>query len=116
MKQRGDSTPPKAPVILHLYVSTNRDGLLICPEHTKGGLGPDGRRRIFIGCEYTADQHDMKKRLADMDDGQIRALIDLAFRRPGVHKTAVKAKFFDAQIWAESWDNRRKLVHEVALP
>ena len=102
---------------LHLYVASNGDGLLIYPEHPKGKLsGPDARKRIFVGCEYVSGNHVIKERLSEMNDVQIRAMIDLAFRKPGIHKTAVKARFYDAQIWAESWDNRRKVVHEVELP
>ena len=114
MKQRGGSIPL---VTLHLYANSNGDGLFICPEHPKGKLsGPDGRKRIFVGCEYVSGNHIIPDRLGEMNDLQIRALIDLAFRIPGIHNTALKARFYDAQVWAESWDNRRKLLFEVELP
>jgi len=42
--------------------------------------------------------------------------VDLVFRRPGVHREADEAVFYDADAWARSSDSRRKVVHRVILP
>jgi hypothetical protein len=94
--------------VLRVYVSVNRDGITAYPEHPEGRMrGPDSRKRVLLGGPTS---------LGDLNELQVRALVDLVFRRPGVHREADEAVFYDADAWARSSDSRRKVVHRVILP
>ena len=94
--------------VLRVYISSNREGILAYPEHPEGRTrGPDSKRRVFLAGSPN---------LSDMNDIQIRALVDLAFRIPDLHKEYDEAVFYDSDAWAASSDNRRKVVHRVKLP
>ncbi len=94
--------------VLRLYTFSNRDGIYAYPEKPGGRIaGPDSRRKVFIAGP---------QKLSDMNDLQVRALVDLAFRIPDLHKEYDEAVFYDSDAWAASSDHRRKVVHRVKLP
>jgi len=87
---------------LRLYVSSNRDGLLVCPETLIPGTTirtPDSRRRVFL-----AGDSDIRT----LNHEQLNALIEVAFNDPKVRQGAQQAVFYDAKFWAER--ERHKII------
>jgi hypothetical protein len=73
---------------LHLYVWTNSDGVLVCPWMDPAA-GIDSSKRIFVGGGP----------IHELNDLQLRSLIEIAFRDPNILKGKSCAIFYDGNDW-----------------
>lgn len=94
---------------LHLYVSSNRDGILFCPEietivHVPvvddTFRGPDSKRRVFVAGDPN---------IHSLSPDQLNSIIELAFRDPKIREGRSKARFYEYDPGIDSY--RRVLTH-----
>jgi hypothetical protein len=82
-----------------LYVRPCLDGLLVMPR--KQDLRePDSRRRVFLAGDPN---------VAELNDLQVAALVDLTHRDPTAHERFKRVVFYDADQWAVV--EKHKRVH-----
>lgn len=88
--------------MLKLYVFSNRDGLLVVPVK---GQSLDSKRRVFIAGGG----------LNTMNEVQLNALVELAFRDPAIRKGHRWATFYDGAAYAREVKRPKVLlVHRWA--
>jgi hypothetical protein len=107
--------------VLKLYAHAELDGIMVWPQyvlqHTRRrkSVGPDAYRRVFVGLNHH-QKGELTAKLASLNDIQIRALIELAYRVPKLDEGARRAVFYDSHRWASSFrTNRAPIVYRVDL-
>ncbi len=94
--------------ILHLYVSSNLDGIIIWPEKTwvhngKTFRQPDAQRRVILSGDPN---------ISSLTSLQLNAAVELAFRAgPEIRGDKGKAVFYDADFWAQTETFKIVCIH-----
>ena len=76
------------PTTLRLYVSSNLDGILVCPERIVPDTTirvPDSARRVFVAGDPS---------IRNLNPDQLNAIVELAFRDPKIREGRNQAIFY----------------------